>query len=31
MKDIFGPSGLLAKKIPFYEYRPEQEQMAGLS
>jgi ATP-dependent DNA helicase DinG len=29
MKDIFGPSGLLAKKIPFYEYRPEQEQMAG--
>ncbi len=28
MKDIFGPSGLLAKKIPFYEYRPEQEQMA---
>jgi len=29
MKDVFGPSGLLAKKIPFYEYRPEQEQMAG--
>ena len=28
MKDIFGPSGLLAKKTPFYEYRPEQEQMA---
>ena len=29
MKDIFGPSGLLAEKIPFYEYRPEQKQMAG--
>lgn len=29
MQDIFSPSGLLAKKIPFYEYRPEQEQMAG--
>jgi ATP-dependent DNA helicase DinG len=29
MKDIFSPTGLLAKKIPFYEYRPEQEQMAG--
>ncbi|HXZ38824.1 MAG TPA: ATP-dependent DNA helicase [Thermodesulfobacteriota bacterium] len=29
MKDIFSPSGLLAKNIPFYEYRPEQEQMAG--
>jgi ATP-dependent DNA helicase DinG len=29
MDEIFGPSGLLAQKINFYEHRPEQGQMAG--
>jgi ATP-dependent DNA helicase DinG len=29
MDEIFGPSGLLAQKINFYEHRPEQSQMAG--
>ncbi len=29
MDKIFGPSGLLAQKINFYEHRPEQGQMAG--
>ena len=28
MDEIFGPSGLLAGKITFYEHRPEQSQMA---
>jgi hypothetical protein len=28
MDEIFGPSGLLAQKITFYEHRPEQNQMA---
>jgi len=29
MDEIFGPSGLLAQKINFYEHRPEQGQMAA--
>jgi ATP-dependent DNA helicase DinG len=29
MDEIFGPSGLLAQKINFYEHRPEQAQMAA--
>jgi ATP-dependent DNA helicase DinG len=29
MDEIFGPSGLLAQKIDFYEHRPEQGEMAA--
>ena len=28
MEEIFGPSGLLAQKLAYYEYRPEQGKMA---
>ena len=28
MEEVFGPSGLLAQKLSFYEYRPEQRKMA---